>query len=123
MTLLRGALALAATVAFTAACGSTAAPATAAPAAPGGGPSATNEMSGFTFTKASLDIAKGTTVNWTNKDGTTHTVSSGTPPTKDGRFDGQVPAGGTFSFTFNDVGTFTYFCAIHSSMTGTITVK
>jgi plastocyanin len=122
MTLLRSALALAATIAFTAACSSSAAPATPAPAA-GGGASVTNEMSGFAFTKATLDIAKGTTVTWTNKDSTAHTVSSGTPPTKDGKFDGQVAAGGTFSFTFNDVGTFKYFCAIHNSMTGTITVR
>jgi plastocyanin len=121
MTLLRSALALAATIAFTAACGTSAAPATSAPAA--GGATATNEMSGFAFAKASLDVAKGTTVTWTNKDGTTHTVSSGTPPTKDGKFDGQVAPGGTFSVTFNDVGTFKYFCAIHNSMTGTITVK
>lgn len=116
---LRSALALVATIGLTA-CSSPAAPATPAPA---GGASAAIEMQDFAFTKTSLDIAKGTTVTWTNKDGTTHTVSSGTPPTTDGKFDGQVAPGTTFSFTFNDAGTFTFFCAIHNSMTGTITVK
>jgi plastocyanin len=116
----RTALALAAILALTAACSS--APAASTPAAAGGS-SAAIEMSGFAFTKTAVDVTKGTTVAWTNKDGTTHTVSSGTPPTKDGKFDGQVAAGSTFSFTFNDVGTFKYFCAIHNTMTGTITVK
>lgn len=62
-------------------------------------------------------------MTWSNKDGTGHTVSSGTPPTKDGKFDGQVAGGSTFSSTFMDAGTFTYFCSIHTTMTGTITVR
>ena len=124
MARFRHALALAATVALVGACGSSGTPTPAATAAAAaGGSSAAIEMSGFAFSKTSLDVTKGTTVTWTNKDGTTHTVSSGTPPTTDGKFDGQVAAGGTFSFTFNDAGTFKYFCAIHNTMTGTITVK
>ena len=123
MTLLRGALALSAAVALTAACASSA-PANSATSAPAaGGSTAAIEMSGFAFTKTALDVTKGTTVTWTNKDGLTHTVSSGTPPTTDGKFEGQVAAGSTFSFTFKDAGTFKYFCAIHNTMTGTITVK
>jgi plastocyanin len=120
MTRLRQALALAAAIALTAACASSA-PAASTQAA--GGSAAAIDISGFAFSKTALEVTKGTTVTWTNKDGTGHTVSSGTPPTKDGKFDGQVAAGGTFSFTFTDAGTFKYFCAIHNSMTGTITVK
>jgi plastocyanin len=86
-------------------------------------PTAAIDISGFKFGKTALDVAKGTVVTWTNKDGTGHTVSSGTPPTKDGKFDGQVAPGGTFSFTFSEAGTFKYFCAIHNTMTGTITVR
>jgi plastocyanin len=123
MTLVRDALALATCIAFTAACASSAAPATSAPAAGGGGASATIDISGFAFATTALEVTKGATVTWSNKDNTTHTVSSGTPPTKDGKFDGQVPAGGTFKVTFTDAGTFRYFCSIHNSMTGTITVK
>ena len=115
-------IALAGIAAILGACASsgTAAPAT---AAGGGGTGAAIDISGFAFKTTALEVTKGTTVAWTNKDGTGHTVSSGTPPTKDGKFDGQVAAGGTFSFTFNDPGTFKYFCAIHNSMTGTITVR
>jgi plastocyanin len=121
MTLFRTALTLVATVALTAACSSAAAPATSAPAA--GGASAGIDISGFAFKTPALDVTKGTTVTWSNRDGTTHHVTSGTSPTSDGKFDGAVAAGATFSVTFNDVGTFTYFCSIHPSMTGTITVK
>jgi plastocyanin len=51
------------------------------------------------------------------------TPSRAGPATKDAQFDGQVAAGSTFSVTFTDAGTFKYFCAIHNSMTGTITVN
>jgi plastocyanin len=115
---IRRATALAAILALTAACGSAAAPATAAPA-----PAGVNvDVQGFKF-PATLDVAKGTKVTWTNKDSAAHTVTSGTRPTKDGTFDGQLPGGGTFSFTFTAAGTFSYFCSIHSSMNGTVTVK
>jgi plastocyanin len=118
----RAAIALFGIAAILSACASsgTPAPATAAGAASAG---AAIEMSGFAFSKTAVEVAKGSAVTWTNKDGTTHTVSSGTPPTTDGKFDGQVAAGSTFSFTFKDAGTFKYFCAIHNTMTGTITVK
>ena len=121
MTLLRNALALVAAIALTAACSSAAAPATSAPAA--GGASAAIDISGFAFATTALEVTKGTTVTWSNKDGTTHHVTSGTPPTGDGKFDGTVAPGATFRFTFNDAGTFKYFCSIHTTMTGTITVK
>jgi plastocyanin len=121
MTLFRTALALVASVTITAACSSTAAPATSAPAA--GGASAGIDISGFAFKTPALDVTKGTTVTWSNKDGTTHHVTSGTSPTSDGKFDGAVAAGASFSFTFNNAGTFTYFCSIHPSMTGAVTVK
>jgi len=84
---------------------------------------ATNvDIQGFKF-PPNLEVAKGTKVTWTNKDSTAHTVTSGTRPNKDGKFDGQVAAGGTFSFTFADAGVYQYFCSIHSSMNATITVK
>ena len=119
MTLLRNALALVAAIALTAACSSAAAPATSAP----GQGNAGIDISGFAFATTALEVTKGTTVTWSNKDGTTHHVTSGTPPTGDGKFDGTVAPGATFRFTFNDVGTFKYFCSIHTTMTGTITVK
>jgi plastocyanin len=71
-----------------------------------------------------LEVPRGDVVSWFNVDGTTHHVASGTAPTTDGTFGGDVPPkAGVFEVTFNDAGTFKYFCSIHNSMTGTIVVK
>ena len=102
----------------------TAAPtAAAASAAPAAGSDVT--VQGFKFAPQSLEVKVGTKVTWTDKDTTLHTVTSGTPSAKDGKFDGELqPSGGTFTFTFATAGTFAYFCQRHpTSMTGTIVVK
>ena len=121
MTSFHRALGLAGAIAITAACGSAAAPvATASPA-----PKAADvaiDVQAFKF-PANMDVAKGTKVSWTNKDTAAHTVTSGTRPNKDGKFDSPLPAAGTFSFTFADAGTYAYYCSLHSSMNATITVK
>jgi plastocyanin len=71
-----------------------------------------------------LEMPRGDVVSWFNTDGTAHHVASGRPPTTDGKFGGDVPSNmGTLDVTFTEVGTFTYFCTIHNSMTGTIIVK
>jgi plastocyanin len=74
---------------------------------------------GFAFKPATLDVAVGTTVTWTNQDSVGHTVTA-----DDGSFDsGTVNGGATFSQVFSTAGTFAYHCKIHSSMHGTITVR
>lgn len=76
-------------------------------------------ISGFAFSPQTLTIAKGTTVIWTNNDSPTHTVTSDT-----GVWDSSnLSTGKSFSFTFNQVGTFAYHCNIHSSMTAKIVVQ
>ncbi len=81
------------------------------------------DVQAFKF-PVNMDVAKGTKVTWTNKDTAKHTVTSGTRPTKDGKFDGQLEGStGVFSFTFADAGVYSYFCSLHSSMNATITVK
>jgi plastocyanin len=75
-------------------------------------------ISGFAFDPASVEVSAGTTVTWTNVDGTQHTVTAG-----DGSFDsGALGEGETFSQTFDTTGTFTYACSFHPTMTATITV-
>lgn len=80
-----------------------------------------------------LEVPVGTTVTWTQKDAGVHTVTSGTveqgtggvTPKADGKFDsGQIPTSKTFRFTFEDEGTFTYFCAVHpATMRGEVRVR
>jgi plastocyanin len=88
-------------------------------------PPALNEifMQNMAFTPADMSITVGTTIKWTNKDGTAHTVTNGTPGSPLGLFDsGNIAPNGDFTFTFNKAGTYKYFCRIHPMMIGTITV-
>lgn len=103
------------------ACASTSSSApSAASEAPKGGAVA---IKGFAFGPATLTVAKGTKVTFTNNDSTTHTVTSGANRTKDGKFDQSLDANATTTITFDTPGTFEYFCTLHSSMKGTITVQ
>jgi len=67
-----------------------------------------------------LDVAVGTTVTWTNEDSVPHTV---TQDGSGGFQSGKIDPGGTFSFTFDQAGTFDYHCEYHANMKSTVTVK
>jgi plastocyanin len=85
-----------------------------------GGPG-TNEVwiQGMAFTPATITVAAGTTIKWTNKDGVNHTVTSDT-----GIFDsGSLGEGATFSQTFSTAGSFPYHCAVHPGMKATVVVN
>lgn len=80
-------------------------------------------MVGQSFSPTNLEVEVGTTVTWTNKSDLIHTVTSGSGRTADGLFDsGNMSGGETFTYTFNEVGVFDYFCVPHENMTATITV-
>ncbi len=89
---------------------------------PGGstGPGA-NEVfiQGLAFVPASINVAAGTTITWTNKDGIAHTVTSSTNLFNSG----SLGPGKSFTFTFAAAGSFGYYCAIHPTMTATVTVN
>ena len=84
----------------------------------------------FAFAPTTVMVKVGSTVVWSNGGATAHTVtadggsfdsgqlasSTGTDPY------GNMTSGGTFSRAFNTVGTFSYHCANHTYMTGTIVV-
>jgi amicyanin len=94
------------------------APSTSTSAAPPAGN--TISIANFAFSPSSLTIKVGTTVTWTNKDSTAHTVTSDTGNVLNS---GNMAQNATFSFTFNSAGTFNYHCAIHPNMKGTIVVQ
>lgn len=75
----------------------------------------------FAFNPTPLNVSVGTTVTWTNSDGVAHTTTSdaGSSASWDS---GALSNGGKFSFTFTQAGTYTYHCAIHTYMHGTIVV-
>ena len=95
-------------------------PASMAPASmPPAGPAAVDvSIKDFSFQPATIDVPLCGTVTWTNDDTTGHTVTA-----DDGSVDsGTIAPGATFSHTFTTVGTFAYHCAIHPTMTATVTV-
>jgi len=76
------------------------------------------EIKHFKYGPATLTVPVGATVTWVNEDEEPHTV----------RADGVFASAGldydeTFSFQFTKAGRYTYSCALHPKMTGTVIVK
>ncbi len=71
-----------------------------------------------------VTVGVGETVTWSNVDTAAHTVTSGTAADgPDGVFDSSLfMAGTTFDVTFDEAGTFVYFCMVHPWMAGTVIV-
>lgn len=94
-------------------------------------------ISDFAFDPDPLELDQGQTVTWTNDDDIAHTVTSGRAKKQgvpgvsenrdaapDGLFDsGTMELNDTFEFTFDESGTFTYFCGIHAGMSARIVVS
>src|ERR1700722_13067642 len=76
--------------------------------------SAEVKVDNFSFGPASLTVAVGTTVTWTNRDDIPHTVVSTDKVFKSKVLDTDEK----FSFTFTKAGSYDYFCSIHPKLTG-----
>ena len=81
--------------------------------------SAEVKVDNFSFGPATLTVAVGTTVTWTNRDDIPHTVVSTDKVFKSKVLDTDEK----FSFTFDKAGTYPYFCSIHPKMTGSVVVQ
>ncbi len=81
-------------------------------------------ISNFSFRPGSLTVKAGTTVTWRNAEDSPHTVTA-----DDGSFaSGTLGLGDSFSFTFDQPGTYDYYCEFHGAsghtgMSGTIVVE
>ena len=74
---------------------------------------------GNVFEPATITITVGDTVTWRNTDDVPHTSTS-----EDEVWDsGTLAAGEEFSFTFEEAGTYPYFCEFHPGMEGTVVVQ
>ena len=74
----------------------------------------------YTFKPAKITVPAGTTVDFSNEDSTAHTATS----TESGVFEsGAIQPGKSGSVTLKKAGTFTYYCAFHPFMKGTIVVE
>ena len=76
------------------------------------------------FSPEKITVDAGTTVTFTNEDVVRHTVTSGEPGGPDGTFDEDLPdQGDVAELTFDEPGTFVYFCDLHRDMAGEIVVR
>jgi plastocyanin len=73
----------------------------------------------FMFAPASMTVNAGATVTWMNLDDEPHTVVSDTGLFRSGAMDTDE----SFSFKFEEQGTYHYTCSIHPRMVGTIVVQ
>jgi plastocyanin len=73
----------------------------------------------FSFGPRELTIPAGTEVTWINRDDIPHVIMSVDHKFKSRALDTEDK----YSFTFQDPGTYEYFCAVHPKMTGKIIVK
>ena len=76
------------------------------------------KIDNFAFEPSSITVAKGTTVEWTNGDDVPHTVVE-----KKVRFKSKaLDTDDRYRHTFNEPGSFQYFCSLHPHMVGEIRV-
>lgn len=94
-------------------------------------------IAGFAFEPPQIEVDRGDAVTWVNRDDITHTVTSGRPKRQgipgvskdrdaepDGTFDsGTMELDDAFTHTFDEQGTFIYYCAIHAGMKARIVVR
>lgn len=74
----------------------------------------------FAFEPRTLEVTAGTEVTWTNRDSATHTVQG-----SEGLFEesADLGDGDSFSFTYAEPGSYSYFCGIHQYMRGEVVVS
>jgi amicyanin len=77
------------------------------------------KIDNFSFAPKSITVKVGTTVTWTNRDDIPHNVVS-----TEKKFSSPVlDTDQTFSFKFQEPGSYPYFCKIHPMMIGTVIVE
>ena len=88
---------------------------------PAGGPVVPGEVriEAFSFGPEAVTVDAGGSVTWTNLDRTAHTV------TQNGELldSPDLASGDTYEVTFDEPGTYEYFCKFHPAMRATITVE
>ena len=83
-------------------------------------PAATVRVENMSYSPASVTIKKGETVEWIFDDnGLPHDVVE----TADETFKSELLTEGSYSYTFEEAGTFDYHCTPHPMMLGTVVVE
>lgn len=86
----------------------------------GGSDPASVTMADLAYSPAEVEIGAGGSVTWTNEEDAPHTVTFDDDTVADSE---ELNNGDEFSTTFDTAGTYSYICAIHPDMKGTVTVS
>lgn len=76
-------------------------------------------ISNFAFSPSSVTVKQGTTITWKQEDSVPHTVTGD----KGGPDSQLLKSGETYTYKFENPGTFAYHCATHPKMKGTVVVE
>ena len=78
------------------------------------------DIENFAYSPDPVEVPVGGTVTWTNLDAVPHTA---TAQDRDLLQSGTLSEGESYSETFDEAGTYEYFCEFHAQMEGTIVVE
>lgn len=78
-------------------------------------------MSGYAFQPAQITIHVGDSVTWTNRDQAPHDASATSGPVM--FHSPTLSTGQSWTYTFSQPGTYSYYCSIHPSMRAKIVVQ
>ncbi|HMN37245.1 MAG TPA: cupredoxin family copper-binding protein [Hyphomicrobium sp.] len=88
--------------------------------APAGAPVVEIDIKKQKYVPATMEIAPGTIIKWTNHDAIPHNVKLPAPIEVTGK---MLRAGQSFEMRFNEAGEYSYVCGPHPYMKGQIIVK
>jgi plastocyanin len=81
-------------------------------------------MKGIAFAPATVAVAKGGSVTWTNDEAVPHDVTKRAGPGPQfSSGTGNLQQGDTYKRSFSEAGTVSYVCTVHPGMDGTVTVR
>lgn len=86
----------------------------------GGAKASAVTIADLAYSPADIDVAAGGSVTWTNDDDAPHTVTFDDDAVTSSE---ELAKGDEFSATFAEAGSYSYVCAIHPDMKGTVTVS
>jgi plastocyanin len=81
------------------------------------------EIASFKFAPATIKVAKGGSITWTNHDSAPHTATAKDDAARASFNTDTLKKGEGKSVTFDETGSYEYLCLFHPFMTGTVIVE
>lgn len=88
---------------------------------PAAAASHTVQIENYAYSPSSITVNVGDTITWTNDDTAPHTVTTSSGPQS--LSSPYLSKGQSWSFTFTEPGTYSYYCAVHPYMRAQVIVR